>query len=193
MRFYDAAEGRVFVDGRDVRSYEPDDLRRRFGAVFQNDVIFADALAENIRFGREVDAAGIASAAAEARAAEFIEAYRDGYDHAAAIHGADLSGGQRQRVLIARALAAAPEILILDDATSALDYRTEAAVRAAIRERHAAAATVIVAQRVSSIMSLDQILVMDEGRVIGAGSHETLLKTCPQYREIYETQMGEGA
>lgn len=193
MRFYDATEGRVFVDGKDVRSYEPGALRRRFGAVFQNDVVFADALAENIRFGREVDAAGIASAAAEARAAEFIEAYPDGYGHAAAIHGADLSGGQRQRVLIARALAASPEILVLDDATSALDYRTEAAVRAAVREKHRAAATVIVAQRVSSIMGLDQILVMDEGRVIGAGDHETLLKTCPEYREIYETQTGEGA
>lgn len=192
MRFYDCTSGHIFVDGRDVRSYDPAALRRRFGVVFQNDAVFADTLAENIRFGRDVDDEQLAAAAADAGAAEFIGRYPDGFDHRAAIHGADLSGGQRQRVLIARALAADPEILVLDDASSALDYRTDAAVRAAIRAHHSGATSIVVAQRVSSIMSSDQILVLDEGRVTGLGTHAELLETSPQYRDIYETQMGEG-
>ncbi len=191
MRFYDCTEGHVFVDGRDVRSYAPEDLRRRFGVVFQNDVVFADSLAENITFGRNVDDKAMRAAAADACAAEFIEAYEDEYDHLAAIHGANLSGGQRQRVLISRALAADPEILVLDDASSALDYRTDAAVRTAIREHHSGATSIVVAQRVSSLMSLDRILVLDEGRILGLGTHDELLENCPQYRDIYEAQMGE--
>ena len=191
MRFYDPTLGRVCVGGRDVRTYDKDELRRKFGVVFQNDVIFADTIAENIDFGRDVGEAGIRAAAADARAAEFIEAYEDGYEHAAAIHGANFSGGQRQRILIARALAARPEILILDDASSALDYRTDAALREAIRKNYGGVTMLVVAQRVSSIMGLDHILVMDEGRIIGQGGHEELLRSCPQYREIYRTQMGE--
>ena len=191
MRFYDCSQGRVFVDGRDVRSYDKDELHRKFGVVFQNDVVFADTLAENIIFGREVDEHSLVQAAEDARAMEFIQDFEDGFDHKAAIHGANLSGGQRQRVLIARALAAKPEILILDDASSALDYRTDAALRKAIREHHSPAATIVVAQRVSSIMSLDKILMLDEGELIGYGTHEELLRTCPAYREIYRTQMGE--
>ena len=191
MRFYDCTEGHVFVDGRDVRSYAPEELRRRFGVVFQNDVVFADSLAENITFGRNVDDAAMRAAAADACAAEFIEAYEDEYDHLAAIHGANLSGGQRQRVRISRALAADPEILVLDDASSALDYRTDAAVRTAIREHHSGATSIVVAQRVSSLMSLDRILVLDEGRILGLGTHAELLERCPQYRDIYEAQMGE--
>ncbi len=192
MRFYDCTSGRIYVDGRDVRSYDPAELRRRFGVVFQNDAVFADTLAENIRFGRDVDDKQLAAAAADAGAAEFIGRYPDGFAHRAAIHGVDLSGGQRQRVLIARALAADPEILVLDDASSALDYRTDAAVRAAIRAHHGGATSIVVAQRVSSIMGSDQILVLNEGRVTGLGTHAALLAENAQYRDIYETQMGEG-
>ncbi|MCD8012546.1 MAG: ABC transporter ATP-binding protein/permease [Lachnospiraceae bacterium] len=192
MRFYDPTGGHVFVDGKDVRTYEKDDLRRKFGVVFQNDVIFAESLAKNIDFGRGVDADGIRTAAANARAQDFIEAYDDGYQHQAAIHGANLSGGQRQRVLIARALAAHPEILILDDASSALDYKTDAALRKVIREEYRDTTTIVVAQRISSIMSLDDIIMLDEGDVIGHGTHEELMASCPKYREIYHTQMGEG-
>lgn len=191
MRFYDPTEGRVFVDGKDVRTYDKDELRRRFGTVFQNDTIFADTLAENISFGRDVSEEGVKRAAADAMAKEFIENYEDTYAHRVAAHGTDLSGGQKQRVLIARALAGEPEVLILDDASSALDYRTDAALRAAIREHHGAATTIVVAQRISSIMDSDEILVLDEGKVIGRGTHEVLLKTCPQYLDIYKTQMGE--
>ncbi len=192
MRFYDASEGHIFINGRDIRTFEKDALRRMFGVVFQNDVVFADTLAENISFGRDVDEAALREAAEDARALDFIEGYEDGMQHMAAIHGANLSGGQRQRILISRALAADPEILVLDDSSSALDYKTDAALRKAIREHHRDTTTIIVAQRISSIMSLDDILMLDEGQVIGHGTHEELLERCPQYREIYRTQMGEG-
>ena len=191
MRFYDPTCGQVFLDGKDIRTYETDDLRRKFGVVFQNDVIFADTLERNISFGRSVTEDTMRQAAADARAAEFIEAYEDGYRHQAAIHGSNLSGGQRQRLLITRALAGNPDILILDDSSSALDYKTDAALRKAILEHYRDTTTIIIAQRVSSIMSLDRILVMDEGRIIGQGTHEELLASCPQYLDIYHTQMGE--
>lgn len=191
MRFYDTSKGHVFVDGKDVRTYDKDELHRKFGVVFQNDVIFADSLQENIAFGRNVNLSEIRAAAEDAKAREFIEAYEDGYDHKAVIHGANLSGGQRQRTLIARALVADPEILVLDDSSSALDYKTDAALRKAIREKHADATTIIIAQRISSILSLDRIMVLDEGRMIGYGTHQELLENCQMYRDIYKTQMGE--
>lgn len=190
MRFYDADGGNIFIDGRDVRTFDKDELHRLFGVVFQNDVIFADTLRENISFGRDVSAEEIEHAADDAKAREFIEGYEDTYEHRAAVHGSNLSGGQRQRILIARALAAAPEILILDDSSSALDYKTDAALRRAIREHHSDTTTIIVAQRISSIMSLDDILVLEEGKIIGHGTHEELMRSCSMYREIYKTQMG---
>ena len=191
MRFYDPQEGRVFVGGRDVRTCQLDALRSQFGAVFQNDVIFADSILENVSFGRDVDENGVSDALDHAMAGEFVSGYDDGLMHRAAIHGANFSGGQKQRLLIARALAANPSILVLDDSSSALDYRTDAALRRAIREHHSGATSVVIAQRVSSIMSLDRIMVLDEGRMIGFGSHEELLASCPAYREIHETQMGD--
>ena len=123
-------------------------------------------------------------------AAEFIDSLPDGLEHTADIKGANLSGGQKQRLLIARALAGNPEILILDDSSSALDYKTDAAVRRAIAARHEGATTIMVAQRVSSVQGMTNILVLDDGRMIGYGSHEHLLDTCPTYRAIYEAQMG---
>ena len=190
MRFYDAGEGAVFIDGKDVRTYDKDALHRMFGVVFQNDVIFADSLKENIAFGRDVSPEQMDAAAADARARDFIREYEDTYEHRAVVRGANLSGGQRQRVLIARALAAAPDILILDDSSSALDYKTDAALRKAIREHHADTTTIIVAQRISSIMSLDDIIVLEEGRIIGHGTHEELMENCPMYQEIHRVQMG---
>ncbi|MBQ7183956.1 MAG: ABC transporter ATP-binding protein [Clostridia bacterium] len=191
MRFYDADEGHVFVDGKDVRVWDLDELRSRFGVVFQNDAIFADTIRENVTFGRPVDEDGLRRALEDARAADFVFAYEDGADHKAAIHGANFSGGQKQRLLIARALAAEPDILVLDDASSALDYRTDADMRRAIRENHGDATLIVIAQRVSSIMGLDQIIVLDEGGLIGRGTHEELLRSCPVYKDIHETQMGE--
>ena len=191
MRFYDPQEGCVFVDGKDVRGYKRDDLHRKFGVVFQNEVIFADTIRENISFGRDVSGDSLVRAAEDAMARNFIESYEDSYDHKAAIRGANFSGGQKQRLLIARALAADPEILILDDASSALDYRTDAVLRKSLREHHSNATTVVIAQRVSSILSMDEIIVLHEGEMIGRGTHEELLTSCPEYRDICLSQMGE--
>ena len=191
MRFYDATEGSIFVDGKDVRTYHKDELHRMFGVVFQNDVIFADTLKENIIFGREVDDSGLVMAAEDARARDFIEAYEDTYEHKAVIHGANLSGGQSQRVLLARALAAHPQILVLDDSSSALDYKTDAMLRKAIAEHHADTTMIVIAQRISSIMNLDDIIVLEEGNIIGHGTHEELMNSCQMYKDIYKTQIGE--
>ena len=191
MRFYDPQEGHVYLDGRDVRTYELDELRRHFGVVFQSDAIFADSISQNLSFGRNVSLERMEAASRDAMASEFIEDYDDNYEHQAAIHGANFSGGQKQRLLIARALAAKPDVLILDDSSSALDYRTDAQLRHNIRENYSDVTLVVIAQRVSSIMGLDQIIMLEEGRIIGMGTHEELLASTPQYRDIYETQMGE--
>ena len=192
MRFYDPQQGHIFVDGKDVRGYERDDLHRKFGVVFQNDVIFADTIRENVTFGRDISDPMLVRASKDAMAQGFIEVYEDAYDHEAAIRGANFSGGQKQRLLIARALAAQPDILILDDASSALDYRTDAELRKAIREHHGSATTVVIAQRISSILSMDEIIVLHEGEMIGRGTHDELMDSCPEYRDIYKTQMSEG-
>ena len=190
MRFYDADEGGIFIDGRDVRGYDKDELRRKFGVSFQNDVIFWDTLRENISFGRELEENDLLCAAQDAMAAEFIDELDEGLDYKASIKGANLSGGQKQRILVSRALAASPEILVLDDSSSALDYKTDAAMRHAIAEHHSDSTLILVAQRVSSVMGMTHILVMDNGRCVGYGSHEELLASCPAYRDIYEIQMG---
>jgi ATP-binding cassette subfamily B protein len=190
MRFYDADSGRISIGGRDVRSYKKEDLHRLFGVALQNDIIFMDSLRENIDFGRNFEEATLRKAIEEAQAAEFIDHLDDGLDHMADIKGANLSGGQKQRLLISRALAGTPEILILDDSSSALDYKTDASLRKAIYSNHGDSAIIMVAQRVSSIMNMTNILVLDNGHCIGYGNHETLLQTCPEYKEIYTAQMG---
>lgn len=191
LRFYDPVEGAVYVDGQDVRTYEKDELRRRFGAAFQDDTVFADTVAENISFGRDLSEQDIRRAAEHAMAGDFIRAFEDGYDHRVAAHGADLSGGQKQRLLIARALAGRPDILVLDDAASALDYRTDAALRANLARYYTDVTTVTVAQRISSVQNCDEILLLDEGRVLARGTHEQLLRTCSRYRDVYRAQTGK--
>lgn len=189
MRFYDADSGEIRIGGRPLADYGEQELYSLFGTVMQNDFIAADTVRENIDFGRGLDDNAIRRAARLAQASDFIEAFPAGYDHELTAKGTNISGGQRQRILIARALCADPEILILDDASSALDYRTDANLRRAIREElHTT--TVVVAQRVSSVMSADLILVLDNGEMIGHGRHEELLQSCPVYREISESQMG---
>lgn len=190
MRFYDANEGSIFISGQDVRTYDKDELHKMFGVVFQNDIIFADTLYKNISFGRNITPEQVKSAAADAMAAEFIKRYENQYEYRADIKGANLSGGQKQRMLIARALAAHPEILIFDDSSSALDYKTDAAFRRAIHEHYRNSTTILIAQRISSIMNMTNILVLDNGKMIGYGGHEELLKKCLVYREIYNMQMG---
>ncbi len=190
MRFYDADSGGVFVGGRDVRTYDKDELRSRFGVVFQNDMIFQDTLRENIEFGRNTDEKSVRRAVEDAMAAEFVDGLPDGLEHYADIKGANLSGGQKQRILIARALAANPEILILDDSSSALDYKTDSVMRQSILGHHPDTTLIMVAQRVSSVMNMTKILVMDNGKAVGYGNHDELMKTCPAYKEIYDIQMG---
>ncbi len=191
LRFYDATEGGIFLEGRDVRTYDRDALRARFGVCFQNDMIFQDTLRENVSFGRGLSDGELRAALGDAMALEFVDALPEGLDYAAAIKGANLSGGQKQRLLVARALAGKPEVLILDDSSSALDYKTDAAMRRAIREHCGDATLVMVAQRVSSVMGMTRILVMDDGKAIGYGTHEELMETCPVYRETCQIQMGD--
>lgn len=191
MRYYDPQEGAVFINGLDVRAYSGKELKTMFGVVFQNDVIFHDTIRENIRFGRNISDEQILKAAKAAQAMEFIE--EKGLDFMLAIRGMNLSGGQKQRLLIARALAGSPQILILDDSSSALDYATDARLRKAIFEEYSNITTVIVAQRISSIMHADRILVLEDGKIIGDGVHKELMETCEVYREISESQMGGGS
>jgi len=190
MRFYDTDRGQIYYDGRDVRTYEPSELRRPMSIVFQNDTIFADTLSSNIRFGREVSDEAMEQAAADANIAAMIDSLPERYEYAATKAGANLSGGEKQRILIARALAGHPDLLILDDASSALDYKTDAALRRAIREHYPNTTTISVAQRVSSVMSMDRILVMENGEMIGYGTHDELLESCEVYRDIYISQTG---
>lgn len=190
MRFYEPDSGAVFVDGRDVRTYPKDALHRKFGAAFQNDMIFQDTLRRNIRFGRELEPGAEERAVEDAMAGDYIRSLEQGLDYAADIRGANLSGGQKQRILVARALAGRPEILVLDDSSSALDYKTDAAMRAAIQRGYSDSTLILIAQRVSSVMGLTHILVMDNGKCIGYGSHQELLEQCPAYRETYQAQMG---
>jgi ATP-binding cassette subfamily B protein len=190
MRFYDVSEGSIRIGGRDVRTFDHDELNTMFGVVMQNDFIAADTVRENIRFGREISDADIDLAATVAQAKEFISAYEDGYEHMLNSKGTNVSGGQKQRLLIARALAGKPDILVLDDSSSALDYKTDSNLRRSIRETMKDTTTIVVAQRVSSVMNSDLILVLDDGKVIGHGTHNELMQSCDVYREISDSQIG---
>ena len=190
LRFYDAQSGSVYVDGRDVRAYDPKDLHGRFGTVFQNDAVFSDTLRENIDLARGLSEGAVERAAKDAQAEEFIRALPEGMEEHIYSQGTNLSGGQRQRLLITRALAGDPDILILDDSSSALDFRTDADLRLALSASRAGVTKVIVASRVSSIAHCDEILVLEEGEVVGQGTHAQLMETCPAYSEIAHMQMG---
>lgn len=190
LRFYDTDEGAIYINGEDIRTIGKERFYKMFGTALQYDFLFADTIEENIRFGRSISHQDVAAAAKISQASDFIESFDDGYDHMLAQHGSNISGGQKQRVLISRALAAKPEILILDDSSSALDYKTDAALRKALNENLRETTVITVAQRVSSVKDSSLILVLDEGEIIGAGSHEELLATCSHYREISESQMG---
>jgi len=190
MRSYEADSGKIKIAGRDISSYSRKELTAMFGVALQNDFLYADTVRENIAFGRELSDDEIRRAAKIAQAEEFIEALPEKYDHVIAPKGTNLSGGQRQRLLIARAVAAKPDIIILDDSSSALDYKTDAALRKALDTELSGSTVITVAQRVSSVKNCGLILVLDNGKVIGRGTHEELLETCPEYKEISDSQMG---
>ena len=191
MRLYDADEGQILIDGQDIRSIPFQQLRQKFGVVFQNDFVMEGTIADNLRFFRDVDDEALQHAAEYAQA-EFIATKEGGMNAEVQVRGNNLSGGQKQRLLIGRALAANPEILILDDASSALDYRTDAKLRRALRENYADTTTVLVAQRISSLRHADVILVLQEGAVIGMGNHEQLMESCEEYAYLARIQMGNG-
>ena len=189
MRFYDANSGEILLNGRNVQSIPLAELREQFGVVFQNDILFADTVYNNIGFGRDLTPEAIRSAAEDAQALGFVEHLPKSFDSEIAAKGANLSGGQKQRLLIARALAAHPQILILDDSSSALDYKTDASLRKALREHFNATTHIIIAQRISSIYQCDHIMVLEDGRCVGYGNHDELMEHCEIYREIHESQM----
>ena len=190
MRLYDVDSGEVLIDGRDIRTIPEAELRSKFGVVFQNDFVAEGDISDNIRFFRDIPEDALVQAAEDAQGSAFIAEKEGGMAASVAVRGNNLSGGQKQRLLIARALAGNPEILILDDASSALDYQTDAKLRAALRKRYRNTTTVLVAQRVSSLRHADLILVLADGHVIGSGSHEQLMRSCEEYRIIAQTQMG---
>ncbi|WP_291563454.1 MULTISPECIES: ABC transporter ATP-binding protein [unclassified Clostridium] len=191
MRFYDVDQGAIRINGEDVRSIDMKVLREKFGVVFQNDFISTDTLFENIRFGRDISEAEIKAASEYAMATEFIEGKTEGFQTKVAVRGVDLSGGQKQRLLISRALAAHPEILILDDSSSALDYKTDASLRKELQNHFKETTTIMIAQRISSIMSSDHICVLEDGEIVGYGTHQELIESCDIYREISESQLEE--
>jgi ATP-binding cassette subfamily B multidrug efflux pump len=191
-RFYDVDSGKVLVDGVDVRELSQEDLRHRIGFVPQKAVLFTGTVADNIRYGKE-DATDmeVAHAAEVAQAAEFITTLPDGYATMLSEGGLNLSGGQKQRLAMARALVRRPEIYVFDDSFSALDFKTDANLRAALKKETHDATVIIVAQRVGSIMNADRIIVLDEGKIAGIGTHKELMKTCEVYREIVYSQLSE--
>ncbi len=193
-RFYDADEGQVLIDGVDVREYDLTSLRQRIGFVMQKSELFSDTIINNIRWGKEdATADEVAEAARVAQADGFIRGFADGYETFIAEKGASLSGGQKQRISIARALVRRPEILILDDSTSALDLATESKLRRALREEFDESTVIMIAQRIASVKEADRIAVIDKGRLVACDTHENLLLSCKEYIEIYNSQMRSGA
>lgn len=188
-RFYDATKGTVLVDGRDVKSYRMEELRHKIGMVLQKAVLFRGTIRENLLWGNgDATEKELWEALEAAQAREFVEARERGLDAVVEQEGRNLSGGQRQRLTIARALVGKPEILILDDSASALDYATDAALRKALKTLPWEATVFIVSQRASSIMHADQIIVLEDGEAAGCGTHEELLAGCEVYQEIYYSQ-----
>ena len=190
LRFYDTDSGNIYIGGENIRTIEKNRFYEKFGSSLQQDFLHADTIEENIKFGRDISFEDVKRAAQIAQADSFITDFADGYGHILSQHGTNISGGQKQRVLISRALAKKPEILILDDSSSALDYKTDASLRNALRDNMKDTTVVTVAQRVSSVKDCDLILVLDEGKIIGKGTHEYLLENCSEYKEISYSQMG---
>ena len=190
MRFYDVSGGAVLVDGKDVRAYRESELRSKFGAVFQSDFLISSTVRDNVDFFRNLPKEDVEKAVECSCAKEFIDGLEGGMEYVLAQKAANLSGGQKQRLLIARALAGNPRVLVLDDSSSALDYATDAKLRKGLSEGYSHCTKFIVAQRVSAVRHADLIIVLDDGRIVGKGTHEQLYATCEDYKNICIAQMG---
>lgn len=191
-RFYDIDSGSILIDGVDVRDMTQEDLRDKIGFVPQKAILFSGTIAENIKFGRKkATDEEIRHASEVAQAADFIESMDGGYDHEIAQGGTNVSGGQKQRLSIARALVRKPEIYVFDDSFSALDFKTDSKLRAALKDETQESTVIIVAQRVGTVMDANRIIVLDEGKIVGIGTHKELLQTCDVYREIVSSQLSE--
>ena len=189
-RLYDVTDGSVTLDGQDIRNIRMEDLREEIGFVPQKGVLFSGTIASNLRFGkRDATDEEIKEAAAIAQATDFIEEKQEKYDSDIAQGGSNVSGGQKQRLAIARAIAKQPKIYVFDDSFSALDLKTDAALRKALASKVKDSTVIIVAQRISTILHAEQILVLDDGRIVGKGTHEELLKNCETYRQIARSQL----
>jgi ATP-binding cassette subfamily B protein len=192
-RFYDVAEGRVMIDGMDVRKIQQDSLLSHVGVALQETVLFSGTVRDNISYGKpEATDEEIITAAQAAQAHDFIMELSEGYDTHVEARGVNLSGGQKQRIAIARAILTRPKILILDDSTSAVDVETETKIQDALEELITESTSFIVAQRISTVLTADKIIVIDKGEIAAEGTHMELLKTSPIYQEIYDSQLGTG-
>jgi len=189
MRFYDADEGNIYIDGRDIRTFDKKELRRRFGVVFQNDFLFSDTVRNNVDFHRGISDGELEKALKFAQA-DFIFGNDEGLNYGLAAKGANFSGGQKQRLLVARALSGEKDVIVLDDSSSALDYKTDAALRKALKENFSDKTIIMIAQRISSVRHADKILVLDNGKAAGLGRDEELRESCPLYGEILRSQGG---
>ncbi|MGZ3938800.1 MAG: ABC transporter ATP-binding protein [Flavisolibacter sp.] len=191
-RFYDVSEGAIFVDGMDIRQMKQEDLRSRIGYVSQKAILFSGTVKENIGYGTpDANEEIISHAATVAQASEFVNDLEKGFDSPISQGGTNVSGGQRQRLSIARALAKEPDIFLFDDSFSALDLKTDASLRQALKAETGGKTVIIVAQRISTIMGAEKILVLDDGKIVGEGTHAQLLRTSPVYREIASSQLSE--
>ena len=191
-RFYDVENGEILVDGVNVKNISQEELRQKIGFVPQKAVLFTGTVSENLQYGKkDADESKIKHACEIAQADDFISKMSDGYDTMLSEGGLNLSGGQKQRLSIARALVRKPEIYVFDDSFSALDFKTDAKLRAALKDETADSTVIIVAQRVGSIMNADRIIVLDEGKIAGIGTHSELMKSCEVYREIVSSQLSE--
>ena len=190
MRLYDTNEGAIRINGRNVKSIPTEELHTLFGVAFQSDILFAETIQENIAFGRDLPIDEIVRSTDFAQADEFIDSLQAGLKHAVNTKGSNLSGGQKQRIIVSRALAGEPDILILDDSSSALDYQTDAKLRRAINNNFQETTKIIIAQRISSIQHADHILMLEDGKIIGYGKHNVLLEENESYQEIIDSQMG---